>query len=59
MRRLKEMADDSEEVWMSGLPEKYTSRPQTHEFEGMCLAEFVSEYRVLYGLKTQGKNAIS
>lgn len=41
------MARDAEEVWMSGLPEKYAQRSETPDFEGMCLAEFASEYRTL------------
>lgn len=58
MSRLKGIAPDAEEVWMSGLPQKYAQRPETPEFEGMCLAEFASEYRTLYGQQTKGKHAI-
>lgn len=57
-KRLEEMAPDAEEVWMPGLPEKYTERPVTPEFEHMCVAEFASEYRILYGQQTKGKKAI-
>ena len=58
MSRLKNMAADEEDVWMSGLPEKYAQRPDTPEFNYMCLAEFASEYRVLYGRQTESVNAI-
>ncbi|KAM9770958.1 uncharacterized protein ACBT44_004642 [Syngnathus typhle] len=34
---------------MTGLPEKYKSRPQTEEFEVMCLADFASMCRIVYG----------
>ncbi|XP_030266882.1 ATP-dependent DNA helicase PIF7-like [Sparus aurata] len=42
---------------MSGLPEKYVNRPLTREFERMCLAEFASDYRVLYGQQTESDEA--
>ncbi|CAI5670342.1 unnamed protein product [Oreochromis niloticus] len=58
MSRLQSMAPDDENVWMSGLPEKYANRPRTPEFERMCLAEFASEYRILYSRQTESKNAI-
>ncbi|XP_073714148.1 uncharacterized protein [Misgurnus anguillicaudatus] len=47
---------DSEDVWMSGIIDKYRARPQTPEFENMCLADFVSNYRLVYGQQTKGKN---
>ncbi|KAG7483274.1 hypothetical protein JOB18_044110 [Solea senegalensis] len=58
MSRLKNMSPEAEEVWMSGVPEKYEVRPAAPEFEFMCLAEFASEYRILYGRQTEGKKAI-
>ncbi|XP_059203438.1 uncharacterized protein LOC131982826 isoform X1 [Centropristis striata] len=58
MSRLQNMAADEEDVWMSGLPEKYAMRPDAREFEYMCLAEFASEYRVLYGRQRESANAI-
>uniref|UniRef100_A0A671TM37 ATP-dependent DNA helicase n=2 Tax=Sparus aurata TaxID=8175 RepID=A0A671TM37_SPAAU len=58
MSRLVGMEPGSEDVWMSGLPEKYVNRPLTREFERMCLAEFASDYRVLYGQQTESPNAI-
>ncbi|XP_047213329.1 uncharacterized protein LOC124863125 [Girardinichthys multiradiatus] len=58
MSKLMNMAPDEENVWMTGLPEKYLNRPETLEFQHMCLAEFVSEYRVLYGKQIEGPNAI-
>ncbi|XP_051814032.1 uncharacterized protein LOC127536803 [Acanthochromis polyacanthus] len=59
MSRLKDMAPESEEVWMLGVPEKYLFRPKTPEFQGMCLAEFASDYRVVYGEQAQGPSAIA
>ncbi|XP_032445815.1 uncharacterized protein LOC116736996 [Xiphophorus hellerii] len=58
MSQLVNMSPDEENVWMTGLPEKYLNRPVTLEFEHMCLAEFASEYRVLYGRQIKGSNAI-
>ncbi|XP_060756276.1 uncharacterized protein LOC132867382 [Neoarius graeffei] len=56
--RLKQMEPGSEEVWMSGLPDKYAYRPVEPEFEHMCMAEFASEYRVLYGQQTESRSGI-
>ncbi|KAL1276519.1 hypothetical protein QQF64_036142 [Cirrhinus molitorella] len=44
---------DSEDVWMSGIIDKYRARPQTREFEKLCLADFASEYRIVYGQQTK------
>lgn len=57
INRLKNMEPGSEEVWMSGVPEKYLDRPVGPEFKGMCLAKFASEYRVVYGQKAESKSA--
>ncbi|XP_029987916.1 uncharacterized protein LOC115417874 [Sphaeramia orbicularis] len=58
MNRLMDLAPESEEVWMLGVPDKYLYRPQTREFEVMCLAEFASDYRVVYGQQAQRESAI-
>lgn len=42
--------------WTSGIIDKYRARPQTREFEKICLAHFASEYRIVYGQQTKGKN---
>ena len=56
--RLQNMEADSEEVWMSGVPEKYLDRPEGRGFDGMCLATFASEFRVVYGQQREGPNVI-
>ena len=56
MSRLEAMDPDAEKVWMSGLPEKYADRPK--QLENTSLAEFASEYRILYGRQAEGPNAI-
>ncbi|KAJ8379111.1 hypothetical protein AAFF_G00231160 [Aldrovandia affinis] len=58
LSRLKDMGPDEEDVWMSGLPDKYENRPATGDFNDMCLADFASGCRVLYGRQTEGPNAI-
>uniref|UniRef100_A0A8C1LAF7 ATP-dependent DNA helicase n=1 Tax=Cyprinus carpio TaxID=7962 RepID=A0A8C1LAF7_CYPCA len=58
MRYLQTMDDDVENVWMTGLPDKYKARPNRPEFENMCMAEFASEYRIVYGGQTKGKNVL-
>ncbi|KAI4879221.1 hypothetical protein NFI96_027864, partial [Prochilodus magdalenae] len=56
MRYLQNKDPDDENVWMTGLPEKYTARPGTPEFENMCMAEFASEYRIISAQEKKGKN---
>uniref|UniRef100_A0A3B1IIS5 ATP-dependent DNA helicase n=1 Tax=Astyanax mexicanus TaxID=7994 RepID=A0A3B1IIS5_ASTMX len=58
MSCLQDKAPDDENVWMTGLAEKYMARPETPEFENMCMAEFASEYRIVYGDQRKGKNVI-
>lgn len=58
MKYLQTMDDDVENVWMTGLPDKYKARPNRPEFENMCMAEFASEYRIVYGGQTKGKNVL-
>ncbi|KAL7825646.1 hypothetical protein SRHO_G00340390 [Serrasalmus rhombeus] len=48
MKCLQDKDPDDENVWMTGLAEKYMARPNTPEFENMCMAEFASEYRIVY-----------
>uniref|UniRef100_A0A8C1N1W6 ATP-dependent DNA helicase n=1 Tax=Cyprinus carpio TaxID=7962 RepID=A0A8C1N1W6_CYPCA len=55
MKYLQTMDDDMENVWMTGLPEKYKARPDRPELENMCIAEFASEYRIVYAGQTKGK----
>ncbi|KAL6484420.1 hypothetical protein MHYP_G00064660 [Metynnis hypsauchen] len=56
MKCLQDKAPDDENVWMTGLAEKYMARPNTPEFENMCMAEFASEYRIVYAEHRKGKN---
>ncbi|KAI3356757.1 hypothetical protein L3Q82_003436 [Scortum barcoo] len=49
---------DSVNVWMSGLPDKYKSRPEMPEFEAMCLADFAATCRIVYGRQANGKNVL-
>ncbi|KAL2076326.1 hypothetical protein ACEWY4_028078 [Coilia grayii] len=58
MAQLEARDPDSDNIWMTGLIEKYKARPATPEFEGMCMADFVSKYRVVYGSEKDGKNVI-
>lgn len=38
---------DENDIWMTNIVERYENRPDKHDFETMCLAEFCSEFRVL------------
>ncbi|XP_062602888.1 uncharacterized protein LOC134264626 [Saccostrea cucullata] len=42
-----DIEDDDDSIWMTNIVERYESRPDSHSFPEMCLAEFCSEYRVL------------
>ena len=37
----------AEDMWMTSIVDRYRNRPNDHVFSDMCLAAFVSEYRVL------------
>lgn len=39
-------------------PDIFISRPETPEFEGMCMADFVSTCRLVYGQQIHGKNVL-
>ncbi|TDG95925.1 hypothetical protein EPR50_G00243830 [Perca flavescens] len=42
------------DVWMTSLTDKYKARPETPEFEEMCLADFAATCRIVYGKQTKG-----
>ncbi|KAI3357220.1 hypothetical protein L3Q82_015676, partial [Scortum barcoo] len=48
----QEQRDDPEQE------EKYKARPETPEFEEMCLADFASTCRIVYGQQTKGKHVL-
>ncbi|XP_072562264.1 uncharacterized protein [Paramormyrops kingsleyae] len=39
--------EDEQGIWMNSITDRYKARPETEVFAGMCLARFVSEYRIL------------
>uniref|UniRef100_A0A8D0D7L8 ATP-dependent DNA helicase n=1 Tax=Sander lucioperca TaxID=283035 RepID=A0A8D0D7L8_SANLU len=43
---------------MTSLTDKYKARPETLEFEEMCLADFAATCRIVYGKQTKGKNVL-
>ncbi|CAJ1085629.1 uncharacterized protein LOC117832690 isoform X2 [Xyrichtys novacula] len=49
---------DSLNVWMTSLTDKYKSRPESPEFEEMCMADFASTCRLVYGQQTKGKKVL-
>ena len=40
--------DDDDDIWMTNIEERYQCRPVLPEFEKLCLADFCSDFRVLY-----------
>ena len=45
---IKDDDDGDDDIWMTNIVERYESRPNLPEFEKLCLAEFCSDYRVIY-----------
>ena len=38
---------DDDSIWMPNLYDRYTARPDTNEFQIMCLAKFAASYRLI------------
>ncbi|XP_036067092.1 uncharacterized protein LOC112139141, partial [Oryzias melastigma] len=53
--QLEDMTSESEEVWMRSLADKYKCRPETTEFENMCMADFAATCRLVYGQERKAK----
>ncbi|XP_034567817.1 uncharacterized protein LOC117832690 isoform X2 [Notolabrus celidotus] len=49
---------DCVNVWMTSITDKYKARPETPEFEEMCMADFASTCRLVYGQQTKGKHVV-
>ena len=58
LRYMNNRIPESENVWMSGMADKYKNRPDTPEFAAMCMAEFASTYRVVYGRQKESSRAL-
>lgn len=43
---------------MTSLTDKYKARPEAQEFEEMCLADFASTCRIVYGQQKKGKHVL-
>ncbi|KAF1374343.1 hypothetical protein PFLUV_G00249070 [Perca fluviatilis] len=55
---LENTTPECSDVWMTSLTDKYKARPETLEFEEMCLADFAATCRIVYGKQTKGKNVL-
>ena len=44
----RQTCEDDSSIWMTNIIERYHNRPESAEFQDMCLASFCSEYRVIY-----------
>ncbi|TKS65455.1 ATP-dependent DNA helicase PIF1 [Collichthys lucidus] len=58
MSYLESTTAESVNVWMASLTDKYKARPETPEFEIMCMADFAATCRIVYGQQSQGKNVL-
>nr|XP_040030752.1 uncharacterized protein LOC120818062 isoform X1 [Gasterosteus aculeatus aculeatus] len=58
MSYLENTTLESVNVWMTSLTDKYKSRPETPEFEQMCLADFAATCRIVYGQQKKGKDVL-
>jgi len=43
---LKLLSEEDDNIWMTSIIDRYVARPTTPDFENMCLAVFVRDYRV-------------
>ncbi|XP_025760137.1 ATP-dependent DNA helicase PIF1 isoform X3 [Oreochromis niloticus] len=43
---------------MTSLNDKYKARPETPEYEEMCMADFAATCRIVYGQQTKGKDVL-
>ncbi|XP_038132696.1 uncharacterized protein LOC119777756 isoform X2 [Cyprinodon tularosa] len=57
MSFLETTTDDSWNIWMTGLGDKYKSRPETPEYEKMSLADFAALCRFVSG-PNEGKDVL-
>ncbi|XP_047245588.1 uncharacterized protein LOC124882907 isoform X2 [Girardinichthys multiradiatus] len=57
MRYLETVTDDSWNIWMTSLSDKYKCRPETPEFEEMSLADFAALCRFVSG-PNEGKDVL-
>ncbi|XP_013856100.1 uncharacterized protein LOC106511928, partial [Austrofundulus limnaeus] len=55
MSFLESTTPDSENIWMTSLNDKYKSRPETPEYEEMCLADFASTCRFVSSQEAKRK----
>ncbi|XP_062414952.1 uncharacterized protein LOC134107225 [Pungitius pungitius] len=58
MSYLENTTLESVNVWMTSLTDKYKARPETPEFEQMCLADFAATCRIVYGQQKKGKDVL-
>ncbi|KAK1879964.1 50S ribosomal protein L31 type B [Dissostichus eleginoides] len=54
MSRLENKTSEGPNVWMTSLTDRYKARPETPEYEEMCLADFAATCRIVYGQHTKG-----
>ncbi len=55
---IKSKCDGDDDIRMTSRIDRYLARPDTEEFDSMCLGKFCSEYRVIYtgSNKTKGES---
>ncbi|KAI4806456.1 hypothetical protein KUCAC02_017281 [Chaenocephalus aceratus] len=58
MSRLENKTSECPNVWMTSLTDRYKARPETPEYEEMCLADFAATCRIVYGQHTKGKHVM-
>ena len=49
--------EGDDDIWFKNIVDRYQARPDGVEFDNMCLAQFASEYRMVYG-QTNSQNKI-
>ena len=55
----KAKADENDDdIWFKSLVDRYQARPDGEEFDNLCLAQFASEFRIIYG-QTKSPNVFT
>lgn len=44
---ISKLTENTCDIWVRNLYDRYISRPYLHEFENMCFADFASKYRII------------
>ena len=50
---------DNSSIWLTSIYDRYYARPTTEEFDDMCLARFVADYRILSATEAKKSKSVN